>query len=92
MHNGHKPELEEVMTKAFEEVVGKPISVKVDELTLDQRREELAHLQEAGLSSEEGEVMSDLDKLVFGSSPYDAHDKRLDEWWSYKSVSRKITV
>ncbi len=61
-------------------------------LTLDQRKEDLAHLQEAGIISEEGEVTSDFDKLLYGSSPYSDHDKRLDDWWSNKSVSRKITV
>ena len=62
------------------------------ELTLDQRRAEIAHLQEAGIISEEGEVTSDFDKLVFGSSPYEAHNKRLDEWWSYISDLRKMDV
>ena len=46
----------------------------------------------AHISSKEGEVTTDFDKLLDGSSPYSAHDKRLDEWWSNKSVSRKITV
>ncbi len=74
----------------FKNTLAKPISVKVDELTPDQRVEQRAHLQEAGLISKKGEVKNDFDKLLEGLSPYEAHDKRLDEWWSYKNASRKI--
>ena len=79
MHHGYEKELDDVMKKAFLELIRKPINVKLTRLTQHQKQTMVR------LITEDGSVTMGLDKLLSPSHPYASCRDRLFLW---KGVSK----